>query len=1331
MSYRIGANYRIPAVKAGDAVIVHARFSEPIADTPAMQITGTGVNPIAATNMTKFNTTIYTYRLTVGTGDGTQTFTLSQGTDLAGNVMASTSTAITVDNTAPATPTVNTLTSNDTTPQITGTIGTSTALSLSETFSVALDGTTYTPTVATDGTWSFTVSNANALTGGTYNVIATATDTAGNVSTDTTSNELTIDTTAPTATLTYYKSINGIAVVVTQVKQGDNMIVIATFNEDIAYTPHMQITGTGVDPIAVTSMTRFNAITYYYFWTVGTGDGTQTFTLSDGTDLAGNVMASTSAAITVDNTAPATPTVNTLTSNDTTPIITGTTGTGIALTTGETLSVALDGTSYTPTVATDGTWSFTVSNANALTSGTYEVVATFTDAAGNISTDTTSNELTIDTTAPTADVHSYLSINGISYGLTEFSKVKAGDVIIVNATFSEDIADTPAIQITGTGVDPTATTNMTRFNAITYYHRWTVGTGDGTQTFTLSQATDLAGNVITPTSTTITVDNTAPATPTVNTLTSNDTTPQITGTTGTGNALLTGETLSVALNGTTYTPTVATDGTWSFTANTPLADGTYNVIATATDAAGNVSTDTTSNELTVDTTVPTVELSYYKRINGISYGFTEAKVGDVIIVSAEFNEDIGDTPPIQITGTGVDPIAATNMTRDSNRTFHYFWTVGTGDGIQTFRLSQGTDLAGNVMASTATIITVDSTAPTADVRSYLSINGISYGLTEFSKVKAGDVIIINTEFNEDIADSPPMKITGTGVNFIATTDMIRYSNRTFRYSWTVGTGDGIQTFSLSNGTDLAGNVMEPASATITVDSTAPATPTVNTLTSNTSTPAVITGTTGTGNALLTGETLSVALNGTTYTPTVATDGTWSFTANTPLTGGIHNVIATITDAAGNVSTDTTTNELTIIDTTAPTVELSYYKRINGISYGITEANAGDVIIISAEFSEDMANSPPVQITGTGLEPIAATNMTRDSNRTFHYFWTASISDGRTQTFTLSQGEDLAGNAVVPVSTIIIVTADTTAPTVELSYYKRINGISYGITEANAGDVIIISAEFSEDMANTPPVQITGTGLEPIAATNMTRDSDRTFHYFWTAGIGDGRTQTFTLSQGEDLAGNAVVPVSTVIIVTVDTTAPTVELSYYKRINGISYGITEANAGDVIIISAEFSEDMANTPPVQITGTGLEPIAATNMTRDSNRTFHYFWTTGTGDGTQTFTLSQGEDLAGNVITPTSTTITVDTTAPATPTVNTLTSNDTTPEITGTIGASTALSLSETLSVALDGTSYTPTVATDGHGLLQPIHLLMAPITSLQQPQIQQAMSAQILHQTNLP
>ena len=103
-----------------------------------------------------------------------------------------------------------------------------------------------------------------------------------------------------------------------------------------------------------------------------------------------------------------------------------------------------------------------------------------------------------------------------------------------------------------------------------------------------------------------TVDTTAPNPPTVNTLLTNDTTPTITGTADSADML------TVTLDGTTYTEgdgnlTDNGDGTWTLTvpAGNELAEGTYNVAATATDLAGNTADDITVDELTIDLTDPT------------------------------------------------------------------------------------------------------------------------------------------------------------------------------------------------------------------------------------------------------------------------------------------------------------------------------------------------------------------------------------------------------------------------------------------------------------------------------------------------------------------------------------------------------------------------------------------------------------------------------------------------------------------------------------------------------------------------------------------------------
>ena len=68
----------------------------------------------------------------------------------------------------------------------------------------------------------------------------------------------------------------------------------------------------------------------------------------------------------------------------------------------------------------------------------------------------------------------------------------------------------------------------------------------------------------------------------------------------------------MTVNGTTYAATNNGDGTWTLADDTiapALADGTYDVSVTATDALSNVGTDASTNELTVDTTAPIVTVT--------------------------------------------------------------------------------------------------------------------------------------------------------------------------------------------------------------------------------------------------------------------------------------------------------------------------------------------------------------------------------------------------------------------------------------------------------------------------------------------------------------------------------------------------------------------------------------------------------------------------------------------------------------------------------------------------------------------------------------------------
>src|SRR5205814_1747613 len=92
------------AVKQGTTVTLTATFNEAVADAPAPQFSVSGANTVAATAMTRTDSTHYTGSFVVGAGSGTATVALSTGTDLVGNVITAAPTSgatFTVDNTPP------------------------------------------------------------------------------------------------------------------------------------------------------------------------------------------------------------------------------------------------------------------------------------------------------------------------------------------------------------------------------------------------------------------------------------------------------------------------------------------------------------------------------------------------------------------------------------------------------------------------------------------------------------------------------------------------------------------------------------------------------------------------------------------------------------------------------------------------------------------------------------------------------------------------------------------------------------------------------------------------------------------------------------------------------------------------------------------------------------------------------------------------------------------------------------------------------------------------------------------------------------------------------
>ena len=301
-------------------------------------------------------------------------------------------------------------------------------------------------------------------------------------------------------------------------------------------------------------------------------------------------------------------------------ILTGTTGISGA---GQTVSVLISGFNndqpLAATVQTDGSWSLALSPAQlaTFTSGTHTITVTATDIAGN--SDNTALNVVTEVAVPVP------GFNPGAFGgdnLLNISEASAG-VTLTGTTGS--VGANQAVSIT---VD----VNGSRYSgSVDGDGNWTVdippdalsSLGSGPQTLTVN-VVDAAGNSASA-QLPFTADLTAPQ-PAVNPeflgsyVNSSDVAAGITlsGTTGEVGA---NQTVGLTLDGTTYTATVDANGNWTVPLTqaqlSALPDATYPVSVTATDAAGNSTTITSS--LVLDKTPPVLSFTDFTGDNVVNY----------------------------------------------------------------------------------------------------------------------------------------------------------------------------------------------------------------------------------------------------------------------------------------------------------------------------------------------------------------------------------------------------------------------------------------------------------------------------------------------------------------------------------------------------------------------------------------------------------------------------------------------------------------------------------------------------------------------------------------
>lgn len=154
-----------------------------------------------------------------------------------------------------------------------------------------------------------------------------------------------------------------------------------------------------------------------------------------------------------------------------------------------------------------------------------------------------------------------------------------------------------------------------------------------------------------------------------------------------------------------------------------LAQGTWSVVATQQDAAGNTSTSSAALSITIDTTAPTAtwmpptSLSNSRGPLTYTLAFSESVSG---IASGDFSNNGGTA-----TGCAFTPSAASGTSITVAVTC-------TSDGTVVLRLASGgaSDTAGNTNASNtdAASVTIDTTAPTLSATSATSVSDTSASL---------------------------------------------------------------------------------------------------------------------------------------------------------------------------------------------------------------------------------------------------------------------------------------------------------------------------------------------------------------------------------------------------------------------------------------------------------------------------------------------------------------------------------------------------------------------------------------------------------------------------
>ncbi|EFC57526.1 type 1 secretion C-terminal target domain (VC_A0849 subclass) [Enterobacter cancerogenus ATCC 35316] len=1148
--------------------------------------------------------------------------------------------------------------------------GTATGASVGDKLVITLGSSQYTTTVDASGKWSVGVpaSVISALADGKVTISATLTDSAGNSST------LTHDVIVNTAAVAL--TINTLAVddVINAAEAGTSLVISGS-SAQFASGTQVTVTLNGKSYTATIQSDGSWTTTVPAADVGALADGSHYQVSVSAQDDAGN-GASATHNISVDTTAPVI-SISAIAGDDVLnaaeaqqPLtVTG----ASSAEAGQTVTVTLGGKTYTTTVANDGSWTLNVPAADlaALSQGALTVTASVNDKAGNSGQVT--HGLTVDTVAPSVTISAV-----------------AGDDIVNN---SEQQAGQT---ISGTTTAEQGQTVTVNFNGHSYQAtvdadgKWSVfvpgrdflGLSDGKYTVTAS-VSDKAGN---PGSAThdVTLNGDVP-TISINAFAQDDIvnaaehgTPLVIS--GTTDAPA-GQTVTLKLNGKTYTATVQSDGSWRYTLGsadvTALADGgSYAIHAQVSNAIGNSASD--DRTVTVDLTAPSMGIAIDSLQNDTGLSASDFITNDKnVVVNGSLTAQLGNNEKAQISLDGGVTWIDLTVT---GTTWRYADGRTLTDGTYQYQV-RVIDNAGNVGATDSQDVVVDLTAPAATT---ITVDAVTQdtGLSDSDFITSDNQITLNGTLGAALGRGEHAQISiDGGTTWID----VNVSGLTWTYVDGRTLADGDYNYQLRV-IDDAGNISATTSQVVTIDTVAPdasKTVSIDSISDDTglSNSDFVTNDTSLtlhgslGATLADGEGVQISLDGgSTWQNVTVVGKTWYYVDGRTLGNQTYDYWVRVIDAAGNVGESA--HQQVTVDTIAPDAAITV--TVDNIT---VDTGFDDNDFLTSQTSYTLNGT-----LGAALGNNEYVQVSLDGGTTWVYAKVNGTSWSYTDTRTLADGDhdyqvrvvDQAGN--VGATTSQVVTVDTKAP-------------QYGITiDAISDDTGQSGSDFITNDTSLTVSGTLGSELRSDERVQISLDGGATWidvtvnHTQWSY------TDTRTLTDNDytyqvriiDQAGN--VGSTAQQVVTVDTTPPVTKgtIVSYTDTDGERTGVFGENVSTddtTPLISGTLNQGLAAGEIAQLYRDGVL-LGQVTM---NGATSWYFQDSGLRDGNHNYVL-RITDVAGNYTDSNDFVLKVDTSIPTTTaTIAAQTTPDTTPILNGTVSA--ALTNGEYLVVTVNGKTYT--------------------------------------------